>query len=71
MNQYSTEPEYTVEELVKIPPMVSKLVSSNRNLQEVKAELGLLYQELNISVDILGKIRDSLLVLQLSVQEQG
>ncbi len=69
MNQYSTEPEFTVEELVKTPLMVNQLVSTNRDFSSVRAELALLCQELTISVDILGKIRDSLVVLELSVSE--
>ncbi len=40
-----------------------------RDYTAVEADLALLYQELNISVDILGRIRDSLRELQLSVQE--
>ncbi len=70
MNQYKTTPEYSVEESVKIPPMESKLDNLGRrlNYQEVVAELALLSQELTISVDILGKIRDSVRVLELSLE---
>jgi len=68
MNQYSTEPEYTLEESEKIHLMGNKLDSSGRNYMAVRADLDLLYQELNISVDILGKIRDSVRVLELSLE---
>ncbi len=70
MNQYSTEPEFSVEELVKTPHMVKQLVSSARNYQEVEADLALLSVDLDSVFGILEKIRDSLLVLELSVQEQ-
>ncbi len=70
MNQYKTEPEFILEESERIHPMESKPVSFDRNYTAVQADLALLYQELNISVDILGRIRDSVLVLQLSVREQ-
>ncbi len=69
MSQHSRVPEYSVEESVKIPHMENKPVSSDRKYMAVQADLALLYQELNISVDILGKIRDTVLVLQQSVQE--
>ncbi len=45
-------------------------LDSHLNLDQVAAELGLLSKELTISVDILRKIRDSVLVLELSVQVQ-
>ncbi len=69
MNQYSTEPEYSVEELAKIPHMVNKLVSSDLNFKEVVAELAQLSVELDSVLGILGKIQDSVLVLRLSLVE--
>ncbi len=44
--------------------------TSSRDYMAVVADLDLLFQELNMSVDILGKIRDSLRGLQLSLVEQ-
>ncbi len=70
MSQYKTVPEFIVEELVKTPHTVNKPGSSDRDYQAVQADLALLYQELNISVDILGRIRDSVLVLEQSLGEQ-
>ncbi len=71
MSQYSTEPEFSVEVLEKTHHSTAqskaiRLVS----LVEVEAELALLSKELTMSVDILGKIRDSVLVLGLSLGEQ-
>ncbi len=69
MTQYSTEPEYSVEEKsegINQQWVLSK--ASSPNYMAVVADLDLLYQELNISVDILGKIRDSLRVLELSLE---
>ncbi len=40
------------------------------SLEAVEAELRLLSKELSMSVDILGKIQNSVLVLQLSVEAQ-
>ncbi len=48
-----------------------RLLASTTSYVEVEAELRLLYKELTMSVDILGKIRDSVLVLQLSLEEQS
>ncbi len=63
------EPEYSVVESQEIHHMVSKQLSaSTTSYQEVEAELRLLYKELTMSVDILGKIRDSVLVLGLSLE---
>ncbi len=71
MTQYSTEPEYSVEEkLEKTSPRLVLSKTSSRDYLAVVADLGLLYQELSISVDILGKIRDSVRGLELSLQEQ-
>ncbi len=70
MNQYKTEPEFILEELGKTLHTENKLVSLGRNYTAVQADLDLLYQELNISVDILGKIRDSVLALVQSLGEQ-
>ncbi len=70
MNQYSTESEFSVVESERIPPMESRQDSSDRRYTAVQADLALLFQELNISVDILGKIRDSVHVLEQSLQEQ-
>ncbi len=69
MNQFSTTPEYSVVESVKIPLTEKHPGYLIRDYQAVQADLALLYQELNISVDILGRIRDSVRVLELSVQE--
>ncbi len=54
----------------EIVRMESRRVNSNtsRNLVEVEAELRLLSVELSMSVDILGKIRDSVHVLQQSLE---
>ncbi len=69
MNQYSTTPEYSVVESEKILHMGKRQVCAHTtSYQEVEAELALLYKELAMSVDILGKIRDSVLVLQLSLE---
>ncbi len=71
MKVSSTEPEYSVEQpLERTILSTAQLKGSIRNYQEVEADLALLLQELNISVDILGRIRDSVRVLQLSLQEQ-
>ncbi len=70
MNQYSTEPEYTVEESEKIPHMESKQDSSGQDYTAVEEDLHLLYHQLGISIDILGKIQDSLRVLGQSLREQ-
>ncbi len=70
MNQYSTTPEYSVVQSEKMHHTVkAQLCASTVSYQEVEAELRLLYKELTMSVDILGRIRDSVLVLQLSLQE--
>ncbi len=69
MTQYSTEPEYSVvekQEGINQQWVPSK--TSSPDYMAVVADLDLLYQELNISVDILGKIRDSLRVLELSLE---
>ncbi len=63
------EPEYLVVESEKTHLTGKLLGNSDRNYQAVQADLALLYQELNISVDILGKIRDSVHVLELSLRE--
>ncbi len=68
MNQYSTTPEFSVEESERIPLMGKLRASSVPDYMAVVADLDLLYQELNISVDILGKIRDSVRVLELSLE---
>ncbi len=72
MNQWSRVPEYILE------TPSEKIIHSTAQLKDTKsicmdqvaAELRLLSVELNISVGILGKIRDSLHVLVQSVQEQ-
>ncbi len=61
--------EYTLEESEKIHPTVNRQDCTSRNLEEVAVELRLLSQELTMSADILGKIRDSVHVLQLSLEE--
>ncbi len=69
MNQYKTEPEYILEQSEKMHLTEKQPGYLIRDYQEIKAELALLSQELNMSVDILGRIRDSVRVLELSVQE--
>ncbi len=71
MKGSSTVPEYSVEEWQEILPTGNGLRrSSIRSLVEVEAELALLSKELTMSVDILGKIRDSVRVLEQSLGEQ-
>ncbi len=72
MNQYSTEPEFTVEtQLGKtLPITVPFETTTSKSWVQVQAELKLLSVELSMSVDILGKILDSVLVLEQSLGEQ-
>ncbi len=72
MNQYSTEPEYTVKESERIHLTESQPVNTAQryHMVEVVAELALLSKELDMASDILGKIRDSVHVLVLSLPEQ-
>ncbi len=70
MSHQSREPEYILEESEKTHHMERLQASSIPDYQAVQADLALLYQELNISVDILGRIRDSVLVLEQSLGEQ-
>ncbi len=71
MNPWSTVPEYSVEESEKIP-LTEKLqdYTNQISLVQVQAELSLLSKELSISVDILGRILDSVRVLEQSLEEQ-
>ncbi len=71
MIQSSTMPEYLVEEKLDETNQHKALskVSNPISLVQVVAELRLLSKELDISVVILGRIRDSVHVLELSVQE--
>ncbi len=72
MSQPSTVPEFIVQESEKIHRMERVQLSADMtSYQEVEAELRLLYKELSMSVDILGRIRDSVLVLELSLQERA
>ncbi len=71
MTQYSTEPEYSVEE--KSERMHPSIAQSRdiklRYMDQVVAELRLLSKELDISVDILGRIRDSEHALLQSLED--
>ncbi len=70
MNRYSTEPEFTLEQSEKIALMESQPVYLSRtSWDQVVVELRLLSKELNMSVDILGKIRDSVQDLERSVED--
>ncbi len=73
MNQSKMDWEYTLEESEKIHPMVNKLDCSNHslNLEQVVVELRLLSMELTMSVDILGRIQNSVHVLVQSLEEQS
>ncbi len=71
MIQSSQVPEFILEEklaktLLSIPPLKATKLTL---LVEVEAELRLLSKELTMSVDILGKIRDSVHVLELSLED--
>jgi len=71
MSQSSREPEYILEtpwEKTLHSIHLSKAMASNSMVQ-VQAELRLLSVELSMSVDILGKIRDSVHVLEQSLEE--
>ncbi len=70
MKELSTVPEYSVVESEKIAPTEKAPLYSNRNYFAVVADLGLLVQELTISVDILGRIRDSAQELAQSLEAQ-
>ncbi len=70
MNQYKTTPEFSVVESERTHLMGKQQDYTIPDYQAVQADLALLFQELNISVDILGRIRDSVHVLELSLQEQ-
>ncbi len=71
MTQSTLGPEYTqAEKLAEISHQWDHGKTSNQiSLVQVEAELRLLSVELDLSVDILGKIRDSVRVLEQSVQE--
>ncbi len=70
MNQYSTEPEYSV--VVQSGKIIPFTVPSKDTMlicmDQVAAELRLLSKELSMSVDILGKILDSVRVLEQSLE---
>ncbi len=72
MNQYSTEPEYSVEKpLERISPIsVRSEDTSSKSWDQVVAELRLLSKELSISQDILGRIRESLEQLSQGLEYQ-
>ncbi len=72
MIRYQTEPEYTVEESLEkmLPSTVQLEDTKSRCMVQVQAELRLLSKELTISVDILGRIRDSVQELEQSLEEQ-
>ncbi len=72
MNPLSTEPEFILEKpLEKMHLFTHPLKDiESKSMVQVVAELRLLSQELTMSKDILEKIRDSVLVLQLSLEEQ-
>ncbi len=72
MNQWSTEPEYILEnpsEKIIHSSAQSKDMDLNSMVQVV-AELRLLSQELSMAIDISGRIRDSVHVLLLSLEER-
>ncbi len=63
MNQYQKpEPEFIVEESVKIPPMVNKQDNFVRDLQ---VDIRVLLGELTKLVDFSGRIEDDIRVLVL------
>ncbi len=68
MNQYATVPEYTVQDMPETVPTGSLPNSNRLDLVQIAAEVALLSKELDISIVILGKIRESLEVLQHSVE---
>ncbi len=71
MNQSWTEPEFSVEESEKMRLTENRQDYSNRILvSQVAAELKQLSQELELVITISRKIRDSLLVLEQSLEEQ-
>ncbi len=63
-------PEYSVVESQETLHTVKVPSCSNLDYQEVLAELAQLQEACNTATDILRKIRDSLLELLQSVQEQ-
>ncbi len=69
MNRYSTEPEFILEQSGKTRRMGKLQDYTTPDYLAVVAELALLSQELNISLEILGRIGDSNKVLSLSLQE--
>ncbi len=73
MTQYSTEPEYIVQESERILPMANKLVYTNltSNMEEVQVELRLLSQEAGMCITTLENIRASLHVLSQSLEAQS
>ncbi len=71
MNQYSTEPEYSLEESEKIPPTESLQDCTNQSLLvQVAAELRLLSEEVSTCTITLRGIRNSLVLLRVSVEER-
>ncbi len=69
MSQYSTEPEYTLEESEKTVHMGNLPLYTNRNYFGVVADLEQLEQALALQADTLGKTRSLLHALVLSLQE--
>ncbi len=72
MTQCSREPEYILEEnSERMHPFIHQSNRmATRSITEVVAELRLLSQELNMSVDILQRITSSVHALYQSVSEQ-
>ena len=64
------EPEYILEESEKMLPTEKPLDCTNLNYQQVKVDLVQLFQQLSMAIDILGKILDSVHVLEQSLGEQ-
>ncbi len=69
MNQFSTATDYTQTRLGRTNLLRDHSKLSILDLDQVVAELRLLSKEVDISVDILSRIRDSLHELVLSVEE--
>ncbi len=70
MNQFSTEPEYTLEESVKIPLMGNKLVSFDRDWQALQVDLEVLSRQVTRLVDTSSEIEESFKDLVSWLQEQ-
>ncbi len=67
MSHETNSPEYLLEKTSQLWDHSGILVP--KSLDQVQAELRLLSTELAISVDILGRIRESLAMLEQSLEE--